>query len=65
MVEFTDIIIKDVLISGLSDEEIKMKVFGWHDLDHKTVDQTVQFIEAKEMARSVLTRTSTMSAISS
>ena len=49
MVDFTDVIIKDVLISGLSDEEVKMEVFGWHDLDRKTVDQTVQFIEAKEM----------------
>ena len=63
-VHFTDIIIKDVLISGLSDEEIKIEVFGWHDLDQKTVDQTVQFIEAKEMARNALTKTSTMSAIS-
>ena len=52
------------MISGLSDEEIKIEVFGWHDLDEKTVDQTVQFIEAKEMARNALTKTPTKSAIS-
>lgn len=60
-----DVIIKDVLISGLSDEEVKMEVFGQHNLDQKTIDQTVHFIEAKEMARSALPRSSTMSSISS
>ena len=64
VVDFTDIIIKDVLISGLSDEEIKIEVFGWHDLDRKTVNETVQFIEAKEMARNALARTPMTAAIS-
>ena len=63
VVDFKYAIIKEVLISGLSDEEVKMEVFGWHDLDRKTVDQTVQFIEAKEIARNALARNSTMSAI--
>jgi hypothetical protein len=59
VVDFTNVIVKDVLISGLCDEEIKIEVFGWHDLDQN------QFIETKEMARNALTRTPTMSAISS
>ena len=65
VVDFTNVIIKDLLNSVLSDEEVKMEVFGWHDLDRKTVDQTVQFVEGKEMARNALARNSTMSAISS
>jgi len=64
-VDFTNIIAKDVLISGLADEEVKCDVLGCHDLDTKTADETVMFIEAKEIARDALTRSSTASAISS
>ena len=49
--DFTDVIIKDVMIHGLVDEEIKKDVFGWADVDDKTVEETVKFTEAKEMAR--------------
>jgi len=34
-VDFTDIIAKDVMISGLVDDEVKREVLGWHDLDEK------------------------------
>ena len=64
VVDFTDVITKDVLISGLSDEQVKMEVLGWHDLDTKIVDQTVQYVEAKEMARNALTSSSTVLAMS-
>jgi len=64
-VDFTNIIAKDVLISSLADEEVKRDVLGCHDLDTKTAEETVMFIEAKEMARDALTRSSTVSAISS
>jgi len=66
-VDFTDIIAKDVMISGLVDDEVKREVLGWHDLDEKTADETVTFVEAKEMARDALHRdsSSTTGAISS
>lgn len=44
MVDFTDVIVKDVLKSGLCDEEQKMKVLVWHDLYTKTFAEIVQYI---------------------
>ena len=54
--DFTDVMVKDVVISGLVDEDVKKEVLGWSDLDNKTLDQTVAFIEAKEMARDALSK---------
>ena len=51
---FTDIIIKDVVVAGLSDEDIRKDVLGWTDLDTATVADTVKFIENKEMARNAM-----------
>lgn len=53
--DFTHIIVKDVLVAGLADEDIRRDVLGWAELDDKTVDETVNFIEAKEVARHALT----------
>ena len=36
--DFTDIMVKDVVISGLADEDVKKEVLGWSDLDNKTLD---------------------------
>lgn len=64
-VDFTDIIVKDVLISGLIDDDIKKDVLGCPHLDTQTVQETVSFIEAKEMARDALTKPTVNAAISS
>lgn len=64
-VDFTDFIIKDVFISGLSDDEIKREVLGWSDLDQKSIEQTVEFVEAKEMASEAMNRGSTTASVSS
>ena len=52
--DFTDVILKDVVIHGLADEDIKREVLGWADVDDKTVEETVSFIEAKEKARDAM-----------
>ena len=48
-VDFTEIIVKDVLISGFADVDIKNEILGCPELDNKSVQETVTFIEAKEM----------------
>ena len=53
-VDFTDVLVKDVLISGLVDDDIKKEVLGWTELDNKSVQETVAFIVGKEMARDAL-----------
>ena len=61
-VDFTDVIVKDVMVTGLADDDIKKEVLGWTELDHKGVLDTVAFIEGKEMARDSLDQRSTTSA---
>ena len=39
VVDFTHVIVKDVLISGLADEEIKKEVIGWSEIDDKTAEE--------------------------
>ena len=53
-VNFTDTIIKDVFIAGLSDPDIKREVLGWTELDNKSIAETVTFVEGKEMARNAM-----------
>ena len=64
-VNFTEVIVKDVLVSGLVDDDIKNEMLGWTELDTKNVQETVSFIEAKEMARDSLTKQTIAGAISS
>ena len=52
--DFTDVMVKDVVISGVADEDVKKEVLGWSDLDNKILEDTIRFIEAKEMARDAL-----------
>ena len=48
--------VKDLLITGLADEDIKKDVLGCAELDQKSEQGTLTFIEAKEMARNSLTK---------
>ena len=56
VIDFTDIMVKDVVVAGLVDEEVKKDVLGWSDLDGKSLEETITFIEAKEMARDALNK---------
>ena len=64
-VDFTNVIIKDVLISGLSDDDIKKDVLGCPNQDQRTVQETISFIESKEMARDALTKPLVSASVSS
>ena len=63
--DFTDVMVKDVIITGLADEEVKRDVLGWSDLDNKSLEETVTFIEAKEMARDAMKKGPIVAGISS
>ena len=54
--DMTDMMVKVVLIDGLSDEDIKRDVYGWGELDNKSLNDTVKYIEGKEMARNALSK---------
>ena len=63
--DYTDCVIKDVLINGLSDEDIKREILGLSDLDKLSVDDTVAKIESKETARNAMSNTTGAAGISS
>ena len=54
--DFTDIMVKDVLVRGIVDDEIQKEVYGWNDVDTSTVNQTIAHIESKEMARDAMNK---------
>ena len=53
-VDYTEYVIKDVILNGLVDEDIKKEVLGMDDLDELSVEKLVSRIEGKETARNAL-----------
>ena len=49
-VDYTSSVIKDVLIAGIADSEIRKDVLSVADLDDKSDKDVVALVEAKEMA---------------
>ena len=50
VVDFTDEIVKYVVISGVTDDDIKRDILSHSDIDAKSLNDTVSLIEGKEMA---------------
>lgn len=57
MVDYTSNVVKDVLIAGIADAEIRKDVLGWTELDTKDDKGVVSFVESKEMAHAAFTGT--------
>ena len=41
MIDFTDIILKDVIVTGLANEDIRKEVLGWVSLGKKSMRQSI------------------------
>ena len=50
-IDYTSSVVKDVLIAGIADGDIRKDVLGWPELDSKNDKDLVAFVEAKELAR--------------
>ena len=55
--DYSSIVIKDVLIAGIADPEIRKEVLSWPELDEKNDRELVAFVEAKEIARNAWNNT--------
>ena len=44
-------VIKGILIAGISDSEISKELLRWSELDNKSDKEVVRLVEEKEMAR--------------
>ena len=64
-VDYTDNIIRDVLIAGIYDIEIRRDILGIDGIIDKSVNDVVSLVEKREMARNANTVSGNMSAISS
>jgi len=62
-VDFTDCIIKDVILAGISDLDIRREVLSMASILEKSVNDIISLIESKEMARNAMPHSN--SAISS
>ncbi|KAK2555623.1 hypothetical protein P5673_022644 [Acropora cervicornis] len=63
-VDYTDHVIRDVLLNGISDPHIRREVLGTTNILQTPVNDVIALVENKEMARSALP-SSTLSAVSS
>ena len=50
-IDYTPMVIKDVLIAGIADNEIRKDLLGLTELDAKTDKEIVTFVEEKEIAK--------------
>ena len=64
-VDYSPMVIKDILIAGIEDSEIMKDVLGMAELDAKSDRDIVKFVEEKELARNALQATSSTNALSS
>lgn len=62
-VNYTDNAIRDVLLNGLADTDIRREVLGTKDILTKPINDIVTLVEGKEMARNAFP-SSTLSAVS-
>ncbi|XP_078377784.1 uncharacterized protein LOC144660939 [Oculina patagonica] len=63
-VDYTDHVIRDVLLSGIFDPDIRREILGTKDVLKTPVNEVIALVENKEMARNALP-SSTLSAVSS
>ena len=52
--DFTDEILRDVLLSGIYDANIRREMYGAEDILSKPVNDVISLVEKKEMARDAL-----------
>ena len=56
-VDYSEDIVKHVVLAGIVDEEIKREVLGLQNLDQQSLNETITLIESKEMAARAMSAT--------
>jgi hypothetical protein len=62
MIDYTACVVKDILIAGIADSDIRKELLSIPDLDDKTDKEIVELVEAKEMALKTWNGTTTSGA---
>ena len=50
-INYTSNVVKDALVAGIADADIRKDVLAWAELDLKDDKEVVAFVECKEMAQ--------------
>ena len=50
-VDYTPEVIKDILLSGIHDPDVRREVLGTSGIEEKSVHEIIRIVEAKEAAR--------------
>ncbi len=58
-IDYTSSVVKDVLVAGIADTDIRKDVLAWTELDSKDDKGVVAFVEAKEIAQAAWTGSQT------
>ena len=58
-IDYTSSVVKDVLITGIADMDIRKEVLAWEELDSKDDKDVVAFIESKEIVQAAFSRAHT------
>ena len=64
-VYYTDEVIRDVLLNGIADSDIRREALSSEDVQVKPIAQVIAFIESREIARNANSPSSSLSALSS
>ena len=63
-INFTDIIVRDVLIAGIADLDIRREILGIDSVLDKSLTDVITLVESREMARNALPTSSSLDAMS-
>ena len=63
--EYKDETVKDVLLSGIADTDIRREALSTTDIQKKSVNDVIAFVESREMARNATPSSNVLSALSS
>ena len=62
-VDYTTETIRDVLLSGICDTDIRREALSQQDLQSKSINEVISFVEGREMARNATPAASSVSAV--
>ena len=57
-IDYTSLVVKDVIITGIQDTDIRKYVLAWGELDKKDDKDVVTFVESKEIAQAAFSGSS-------
>ena len=62
-IDYTSETVKDVLLAGIADMDIRREALGTKDIQNKSINKVISFVEGREMARNATPNAASVSAV--